>query len=977
MFEKADNLNSILGNPLAIANAALKEIENRLDGKCVIADPNSPACHLLEFGSSIVANAIRSIEDRMPQIYPARAETMEDLAHHMSDYDYLHMSSSPSSVKVLLSFAKKYLQENALSFTDSLKKVTIPKSTRFTIGRYTFGLYYPVDIIINEYTKSFTTVYDTSKQNPLMSLTSNIVPNYNFHYAGLDYITLELTLYQFSKSIITETLNVGTGFAKKYTYNNKFYACRIFSVSNDKWTELSQTQSTLVYDTQIPTAWVQVLPDSKELKIVIPQVYLTERSVGSKLIIELYTTLGKLDVNAGNLSSVPIQVKYGDVGDRDITKYSAIFRNYPFDTIIRLNGNISGGKDALDFATIRDRVVNNRLYDTVPITEAEIADYLNDRDFTVVKYIDNVTDRSYRAYHALSDTSGKVIASRNTKLAIAANYPDRFESCIKQSDDSFTILPTTWYRYSQAADCAIPITMAEAKSIIDGGKANIVKELNANQYLKTPFHLRVDTADYYPRVVSFNLMSPFISEMKFLLENYDLTYKMRAFDAELRHLENGVGGYELILSVQKTEDVKSVAEEDLLVYMITNTRGGYTIGGEATFIAATEDRAFYRLPLKTNYRITEDGEIAITNLKYDNSSLTEHMIKMTNVFEIIFLIKRKAIVGSYSDAAAEVVSGVPDTYLTDYVGMARQSVKLHFGYSLNNVIRNDIEITSTARQYEVWESDVPLTYTEDVYQRNEDGSLYYEVGEDDQISLVKLHSIGDQMLDDSGVPIFRHRAGDVKYDTLGSPIIKADRTKQYYADCMFIDAKLFASERTSETDFVTGLYDTLKGYLTTVETLQDQLLERTHVYFYCSRSTGLATFNIGDGVKLTENVEMSFKINCYVPSYVKKDEAIQDIIKTRTCEAIEDAIKNREISMLDIFKTVKEKMAGYVDHFDLLGVNGDPTLQTFTIEDMDTRPSIRRKLILTEDNTIELINDIDITFIALVDNTANTVSAEV
>ncbi len=976
MFEHAKDLNAILGNPLEIASRTLTEIEERLGGKAVIADPNSPACHLLEFGSSATACAIRAIEDRMPQIYPHRAETMEDLEHHMSDYDYIHMSAHPSSLTIQLSFAKKYLYENALPISDTLRKVTIPRSTRFTVGRYTFGLYYPIDIIINTFTKSFTTVHDTSKPNPLMALTSNIVSNYNYTYKGLDYIALQFPIYQFSKAIRTETLSVGTGFAKKYTYNNEFYACRIFSVAKNVWTEMSQTQSTVVYDTQTPTALVRVHPDEKKIKIIIPQVYLTERTVGTKIVVEIYTTLGKLNVAASNLTEAPVAIKYGEANDRDITKYSAIFKNYPFDNITRIGSDIVGGTETVPFSKMRDRIINDRLYKKVPITEAEIADFLEDRDFTVIKHLDNVTDRTYRAYHALVDDTGKVIASRNTKLELAANYPDKYKTCLRQADDSFTILPTTWYRYSESNDSAAPITLEEAKSILDAGKGHMVKELNSQSYLKTPFHLRVDTSEFYPRVRSYNLMSPYVDELKFEVENYNLTYKMRAYDAVLTHKDEGVGGYELLISVQKTDDVKEIDERYLVVYVLTHARGGYAIGAQATYVSSTSDRDLYRLPIGTNYHLTEEDEISITNLQSDGSVLSEHIVPMDSKFDVVFLVRRSAIKGDYQDAPVDVVAGVPANILEQHIGMTRQSLKLHFGYSLADVIRNDVAITSTARQYEVWETDVPMQYDSDVYQRNQDGSFDYTVNDDGTVSLIKLHSAGDPVMDEHGLPVYRHRKGEIRYDESGEPIVKIDREKRYYADCLFIDAKFFASERTAEVNFAKKLYSTLEGYLRVVKDLQAQLLERTHVYFYCSRSTGLATFNIGDGVKITENVEMSFKINCYVPSYVKKDESIQETIKLRTCEAIEEAIKNREISMLDIFRTVKDKMAGYVDHFDLLGVNGDQTLQTFTIEDMDTRPSIRRKLVLTGDNVISLENDIDITFIALVDNAASTVTAE-
>ena len=86
-----------------------------------------------------------------------------------------------------------------------------------------------------------------------------------------------------------------------------------------------------------------------------------------------------------------------------------------------------------------------------------------------------------------------------------------------------------------------------------------------------------------------------------------------------------------------------------------------------------------------------------------------------------------------------------------------------------------------------------------------------------------------------------------------------------------------------------------------------------------------------------------------------------------TCSAIEESLNTKTVSMLDIFNVVKEKMSDYIDHFDLLGINGDTTLQTFV-----SQPSVARKLELTSDNMLSLNKQIEITYIALDSNTASS-----
>ena len=175
MFENKSTLIGALSNPMTIASMALTEIENRLGGDTIIADPNTPFCHLLEFGSSISASVINDVNEKFPALYPKRARTMEELYAHMSDFDYLRMYSTPAQAQLRMMLPKKYLQDQAVSYNENYSKLSIPRDTVFIIGKYTFGLYYPINILINKYTNTFTVVYDTTEMNPLHLLDKNVI----------------------------------------------------------------------------------------------------------------------------------------------------------------------------------------------------------------------------------------------------------------------------------------------------------------------------------------------------------------------------------------------------------------------------------------------------------------------------------------------------------------------------------------------------------------------------------------------------------------------------------------------------------------------------------------------------------------------------------------------------------------------------------------------------------------------------------
>lgn len=79
MFDNKTNMIEALRNPMSIAKMALDELQERLGGDKIIADPNTPFCHLLEFGSSVASEVITSLDEKLPSLYPKRADCMEDL----------------------------------------------------------------------------------------------------------------------------------------------------------------------------------------------------------------------------------------------------------------------------------------------------------------------------------------------------------------------------------------------------------------------------------------------------------------------------------------------------------------------------------------------------------------------------------------------------------------------------------------------------------------------------------------------------------------------------------------------------------------------------------------------------------------------------------------------------------------------------------------------------------------------------------
>ena len=979
MFEDRSTLIKALSNPMAIAATALSEIEDRLEGTNIIADPNTPFCHLLEFGSSISAMVMNEMDNKLPLIYPKRAQTMDELYAHMSDFDYIRMYSTPSLTHMRMMLPKKYLQDQAVIYNDNYSKLSIPRDTTFIVGKYTFGLYYPIDILINRYTNTFSVVYDTTETNPLKILDKNVIDKYDITYSGLEYLVIDFPIYQFAKSTITESLIAETGFAKKISYNDDFYAVRLFSYYNNTYTEINQVQTHMVYDINKPTALVRVLPDEKKLKITIPQIYFDENMLGSKLIIELYTTVGALNIDTTAMNTSNIGVVY-NVDSRSDPQYTIPLKNMPFDNIFQISGtHITGGTNAISVSELRDRVVNDTLHDKVLITENELTTYLKDKDFYVKKSLDNVTDRIYNAYKVVRDSTGSVIPSLQADMRFKGSFgtDTNYSGFLYHgTDNSVTVLPAVLYKYDENDNCAIPLSDTEVNALGALSKEDLVEELNTHHYLKNPYHIRISVNGTTPRTDTFDLNQPKVNRIIFEEDNYELPYKLLSFGATVSHTE--VGKYRVMFTVNKSDDLSAMGRENIVIYAMVKNTSGTWAGVECTYVStdANTNLDTYTFTIPTNYRLTLNNEISVQYMPNDsNYASMDHLINLTSDFHIVFMVNRD-VLPSIVEATETLLEGVPEYLRINNVGIARQYFNITLGTCLNDVIKNNMEISANLQTYATYEEDIPARYEQDVYETDEQGYLKYTVNDDETITVHKKHEVGDVILREDNSVVYAHRRGDYIRDENGNPVVVVDKELAYYIDMLFIDAKIFFSSRQTELDFQNSIYETLSGYMTAIRDVKDELLERTKMYFKVVKSIGTAKINVGDGITHTEDIEMSFRIVCYVPSYVKQNADIQANITDMTCAAIESAINSKTISMLDIFESVKSKMSDYIDHFDLLGINDDVNLQTFVILDEDSQPSIRRTLVLTEDKVISLKKQIDISFVALESNTNTSTYTE-
>lgn len=969
MFDDTNLGPEVLKNPALLQNLVLTDYQNRLNGIYVVADPNNSFNIQLEANASIASQIVKYMERGFNAQYAVRATTSSELYNSMSDFDYLNMVASPATTTVKLTFDVNYLISNALSYDVNFNRIVIPEITQFYIGPLTFGLYYPINININKVTNSITVLWDTTTINPLYTLVSNMVPNVQLTYGGLNLITLEIPVFQFILNTTYYPVVAQQGFIQSIPYTDQFYAARIYTnTSSGNWTELKYTLSETVYDPSTPTAKLNIQPDTSTLTVSIPQIYFTNNQIGTQVKVVLYTTKGKVSVDLTSVTLANCNVSFGIGQDSSVTAYTNVLQNMSTINLLPSDTSIKGGTDALSFSQLRNLIINGGLYTSAPVTPAQLNTLLEKNGFTGTKYLDNITDRIYFASNTITGGYNGTILVTNANINVSNNLTCPTIISFTEAN-AITILPTTLYTYNSSSNICTPLNQTQLNYLNGLTGVSLVNELNTTTYTTCPFHIVTYTDSQYPVTKSYNLLSPTVNYINYISDNVVSAAQMSIVNAAVIHNENGVGGYTIRLGIVKNTSMQAIAESDITVILMSTDSDGNKIYGIATLTStvtsATSSQSsimmyIYELNIPSTYYISKLGtiELLMSQGKIDNVPVE---VDLTSNFTAVCLVDPSALPNVAQDS--NLVVDLPAQYQT-LLGISKQQLNISFGTDLSEQIFNITNANWSSTTYMTYPQIVYQTYPQDVYLLNSNGGLEYTIT-NGVLNLTIVHNKGDQVLDDQGNPVILHNKGDVVLAPNGTPIVAQNGARQleYYARSMMFDLRIFKSQNQADIQFVNNLTNQLNDYFTTISTIQGNLLEQTALYYLPNSTMGTATFSLGNNVQTILNLGFSFNINVYVVQATLQNATLQTTIKNDIITIIQNEMSNNVISLTDIASSILSTLTESVLSVDVEGIDGNQNLQTVIVPSGTINPIIAQQLVWDETSaTMTLQPNITINF---------------
>lgn len=947
-------------DPSSQYRASLRTLVSVLNGQLSDISPANPVVYALENQAALIAGFTENMRAETSRLLQVHALTPEDLYPHMSDIHFTNIFNIPSSTTFTLVLLKKEILAAMLPISGSMsKKVTIPRNTYFTISDYVFGIHYPIDII-EQLHGGLRVSYDTNETTALHSLTSNMLTFRTLVRDSIEYLAIDIPVFQFSITSKTPAVTKGTSFNFNVAIEDKYYACRIYRTRTDGvQEEIPITYSEKVYDPLKPSAVVKLF--DKTVNITIPQIYINTEMILGELRIDVYTTKGPLETSFDAYPIGSIGYRFRDLNKRAETLYSAPMGRLSTCTLLA-EKPVTGGALAMTFQELRDAVIADALGDpNLPVSPAQVQNYLSRRGYAIIKNVDTVTDREFLATKDMPEpTNMSLLTAANGSIeTMNASFKDLIgNSAVIDNDTSITITPEAIYRLD--AGLLRMVSDSELTSIRQMRRDLLAQYITEGSFLYSPYHYVLDKANNQFRLAPYYLDNPSIKSQTFMADNEATLLQVNTNGKELVKTSTG---YKLRVSTSSSDSYKALNDSNLYALL------GFTSPSEddmcwvlGTLLGTdpkTKERIF-EFNLDSRFSMDATDRIDFRNFKmYDTTDKVIYSA-LEQDFTIIYGTDSQM---GYLWEPKTIDAKLP-RYLVPFecVGINEEVLTLHFGNALTNLWARARSIASSI-EYETYATDIVYRYEKDEYQKDPvtGGELFMVEGVPQRIL---LHAAGDPILTPDGQQQIQYPAGTIKKDPVtGESIVKNIRYLKHRFELFLIEGVYAFSNDQIAIDYRNAVAKTVASWVTDdLHAIQKVTMDKTKVYFYPKTVFGTIDVMVIDGIVRQMDAAQRFDVNLTVPQTVERNDELKDKLKNKTIAVISLYLQNQRLANSDIVELLKEV---YGD--DVIDVQVSLFGQNYDIPAMELvnevhRCGIRKRLVARDDELLVVEEDINVNF---------------
>jgi hypothetical protein len=714
-----------------------------------------------------------------------------------------------------------------------------------------------------------------------------------------------------------------------------------------------------VHNLNRPTVTLRVA--NGVIRAELPPVYVTDELAGRQLRLDIYTTKGAMSLDLSGYNLEQYGVQWRDLNQVEDNRFSAPLERFNNYLIYGLD-KVEGGQDSLPFEVLRERVLNNAQGNpNLPITQHQINTMVSLRGYSLVKYVDNITDRIYHVSRALPAPESGVLGSganatiRNVEIDVnqAKHHPQVWDN-----GSSITLVPDIVYE-GVGREFHL-LSPGEVSGLKNSTNEVLANEVNRRNFLYTPFYYVIDSLDGHHATRAYHLDTPAIPNKNFVMENETTELQLTTGSY---YVTKTVSGYRITLVTRSGDAVKALDDDRLLVQLSFipdgETQRAYLNG---TLREMVDGERVYDFEIVTPHQIDRSDRLLITNFLMFDEEDRELPCPLTHTWDVMYYVKDYSVPGlSHTDIDAQLALWLTDVNAT-YASVTWEALSVSLGSALTQLWCQTRVVPGT-RTYAVWETEEPMLYEHDVWEVDSDGHLLLT---DDGVGGVTgnlLHASGSAVLDEAGDPVYKHRVGDLKLVD-GDPVMVEDRGLKHFVDLYLLEGAL----RFVTDEPITRYRESIPDYITQwlsqdLADFSQRLLERTELYLHPQNQLGLVEVIVDENTRTSIAAEQDFLVTYHLTAQQYTNVDLRQALIDSARDTIQRHLSYHTVSISDVVRSLRDTVGDSVLDVAVEGLGGVQNYQAVTMVSSTDRLSIRKRLVNLANEVLTLTDDVQVKFI--------------
>lgn len=968
MFEEmSKDLLRFSHYPAAMQTICLNRLSDAQNGVPItLSDPTDPVVYIAEMGVMLGHTTIEGMRELIPKVYPSEAQSVSDLYRHISDRDLLDVFAQPGTSTLMLYIDIDSLMSRAMPLISTgVRRVIIPRDTVFKVSGYEFAIQYPIEIRVLPYATAtnyaFQVIWLTDIESPIAPVSTNAL-EWNITSApgvGSDIMVIRIPVMQYAVASYSDTVTPGSAFEMIRDYTNSYFTARVWMKRDNSsaWVELKTTMSQGGYNIYSPTAVLQVI-DGK-IKVRIPAIYMNEGLVDGTIRVDIYTTVGAIDVDLSSFDRSNFSFGFRDLNGEIDPTYTNPFKQFSIRELIS-DTRATGGRAAVSFNELMTMVIDNAVgARRIPITPSQLSTASKDYGFSMTRPVDFVTARMLHMSADVPASTIETVASPIGTVTAPMYFTlDELQklTTVRINGNRTTITPDTLYRFDGTCLAFDAVAVERFKSL---SGLDLVTYVNLNKRFYTPFYYVVDVNNNAIGVRVYHLDAPKVKGKRFVDAN--ITTSLSAVTDDYQFFRRG-DDYVLRVLTKSDNAYQSLSDTQVFVQALFEPRNsnGVKVAINGELVGKQGKERVFDFVFDTNLDIDRNNELVLKDTINLAGVKVDTPAALIQDFNIVY-----GCVGVYQPNFSR--SEIDDLLMSaprDAMGITHEVFTLKFGDALDAYWRKSRPVTDSIN-YQYYQEDIYDYYAEDVLQLDANDVPVYILheGQTPPIEFVYEHRKGDVKLDAEGQPVVLHRKGSQVFVN-GAPVIDKPRSIKFRVEMITFDARYLAATNAAVAEYREAVVvDVVERVTEVLPKMKSDLLEETVAYYRPPTTMGYISVRKEDGTVAPMSAEHQVIVKYYMSAADRENVALLKTIRNITAKVTNEYLNtNQTISTTALGSLLKDAIGSSIIAAEVVPFGENQDMRVFTVIGDASSATLSKKLDIEADGTLTIKDDIVISY---------------